>query len=160
MKLSKSAYIEKKETDLFQQVVFRYLPYWPLFLSAVIFTLLVGFIYLRFKTPLYEVTASILIKDEKRGLDDSKVEDALNLFGEKKIIENEIEVIRSRSIISQIVTRLNLYAPVEERSGITYRSAYLTSPVRVELEKPEELPFEASRVKFRYDDHTRTVAAK
>src|SRR5579859_1059964 len=149
MKLSKSAYIEKKKTDLLQQAFFRYLPYWPLFLAAGIFALIAGFVYLKFKTPLYEVTASILVKDEKRGLDDSKVEDALNLFGEKKIIENEIEVIRSRSIISQIVTRLNLYAPVEERSGLTYRSAYCTSPVTVELEKPEELPWEASRVKFR-----------
>ncbi|HXB07451.1 MAG TPA: polysaccharide biosynthesis tyrosine autokinase [Puia sp.] len=160
MKLSKNAYIEKKETDLLQQAVFRYLPYWPLFVAAGIFALLAGFIYLKFKTPLYEVTASILIKDEKRGLDDSKVEDALNLFGQKKIIENEIEVIRSRSIISQIVTRLNLYAPMEERSGFSYRSAYFTSPVRVELEKPEELPFEASRIKFRYDGRTLTVATK
>jgi len=98
-----------------------------------------------------------LIKDEKRGLDDSKVEDALNLFGEKKIIENEIEVIRSRSIISQIVTHLNLYAPVEEKSALSYRSAYLTSPVRIELEKPEELVREASRVKFTYNDQEQTV---
>ncbi|GGB20263.1 GumC family protein [Puia dinghuensis] len=160
MKLSKSAYIEKKETDLLQQALFRYLPYWPLFLAAVLFALIVGFIYLRYKTPLYEVTASILVKDEKKGLDDSKVEDALNLFGEKKIIENEIEVIRSRSIIYPIVTRLDLYAPVEERSGFSYRSAYLTSPVRVELEKPEDLPWEVSRVKFRYNGQTQTVATK
>lgn len=160
MKLSKSAYIEKKETDLLQQVVFRYLPYWPLFLAAVIFALIIGFVYLRSKTPLYEVTASILVKDEKKGLDESKVVDALNLFGEKKIIENEIEVIRSRSIIYQIVTHLDLYAPVEERSGFSYRSAYFTSPVRVELEKPEELPREVTRVKFRYYGKTRTVATK
>jgi len=156
MKISKDAYIEKTETDLLQQFIFRYLPYWPLFVAVGIFSLIAGFLYLTGKTPLYEVTASILIKDEKRGLDDSKVEDALNLFGEKKIIENEIEVIHSRSIISHIVTRLNLYAAVEEKSAFIYRSAYLTSPVRIELEKPEEL-LEASRVKFRYYDQTQTV---
>src|SRR6202022_3837911 len=137
MKNSKDAYIEKSETNLLQQFIFRYLPYWPLFVAFGMLSLIVGFLYLKCKTPLYEVTASILIKDEKRGLDGSKVEDALNYFGEKKIIENETEVIRSRSIISQIVTHLNLYAPVEEKSGFIYRSAYLTSPVKIELEKPE-----------------------
>ena len=156
MKISKDAYIEKTDTDLLQQFICRYLPYWPIFVALCIFSLITGSLYLKCKTPLYEVTASILIKDEKRGLDDSKVEDALNLFGQKKIIENEIEVIHSRSIISQIVTHLNLYAPVEERSAFIYRSAYLTSPVKIELERPEDL-YEASRVKFRYFDQTQTV---
>ena len=38
---------------------------------------------------LNEVKAKILVKDEKKGVDASKVLDALNLFGEKKIVENE-----------------------------------------------------------------------
>lgn len=167
MKVSKDAYIEKNDTDLLKRMSFRYLPYWPLFLAAVIVSFAVGLVYLEYTAPIYGVTASILVKDEKKGLDDSKAEDALNFFGEKKIVENEIEVIHSRSMVSQMVTHLYLYAPIEEKSGFiyrtvhlpvsVYRSAYLTSPVQIELEKPEELHYEVNRVKFRYDAHTQTV---
>ena len=90
MKVSKDAYIEKNDTDLLKRMSFRYLPYWPLFLAAVIVSFAVGLVYLEYTAPIYGVTASILVKDEKKGLDDSKAEDALNFFGEKKIVENEI----------------------------------------------------------------------
>ena len=150
MKVSRNADIETTETNLLHQLGFRYLPYWPLFAILLAFSIFIAFIYLKNKAPLYEVTTSILIKDEKRGLDNSKVLDELNVFGVKKIVENEIEVLHSRSIISQVVNDLSLYAPLEEKSGFSYKSAYLTSPVRIELAKPESL-VETERVTFNYD---------
>jgi len=150
MKVSQNANIETTETNLLQLFTFRYLPYWPLFLIVLGLSVLMAFVYLKNKAPLYEITASILVKDEKRGLDDSKVLDALNLFGAKKIVENEIEVIHSRSIVSQIVTNLQLYAPIEEQSGFSYRSAYATCPVKIELMKPDSLT-EVSRIQFSYE---------
>ena len=92
MKISKNADIETTEINLLQQYGFRFLPYWPVFLVLLIFSLIIASFYLKFKAPVYEVTSSILIKDEKRGQDDSKVLDALNLFGAKKIVENEVIV--------------------------------------------------------------------
>ncbi len=156
MKVSKNADIETTETNLLQQFVSRYLPYWPLFLIALIFSAAIGFLYLKYETPIYEVTASILIKDEKRGMDDSKVLDALNLFGAKKIVENEIEVLHSRSIMSEIVTDLQLYAPTEQKSGFLYRPAYTTSPVKIEIKDPKSL-IEATRVGFKYDKGSNLV---
>ena len=150
MKVSKNTDIETTETNLLQQFIFKYMPYWPLFVILLVVSAIIASLYLKYKTPLYEVSASILIKDEKRGLDESKVLDALNLFGAKKIVENEIEVLHSRSIISQTVTNLQLYAPIEERSGFSYHSAYTSCPVRVELENPDSL-IEANRISFRYD---------
>jgi capsular exopolysaccharide synthesis family protein len=149
MKVSKNADIETGETNLLQQLVFRYLPYWPVFVLLLICSAGTAFLYLKYKAPLYEITATILVKDEKRGLDDSKVLDALNLFGAKKIVENEIEVLHSRSIISQVATDLQLYAPVDEKSGILFRSAYITSPVIIRLENPDSLN-EVERISFNY----------
>ncbi|PWT73098.1 MAG: capsular biosynthesis protein [Bacteroidetes bacterium] len=160
MKVSKNAFVEKADTELLQRLSFRYLPYWPLFLIAIILSLAAAWLYLKYKTPVYEVTGSILVKDQKKGLDESKVEDALNLFGEKKIIENEIEVIRSRSIISQIVSNLNLYATMEEGSEFITRPAYLSSPVTIELEKPDNLLHEANKVKFSYNDFSKTIVTE
>jgi len=156
MKVTHNADIETSETNLLQQSVYRFLPYWPLFVLLLILSIGMAFLFVKVKTPLYDVTASILVKDEKRGLDDSKVLDALNLFGAKKIVENEIEVLHSRSIISQVAMGLQLYAPVEEKSGLLYRSAYITSPVIISLEKPDSLK-EADRIRFSYNEDSKAV---
>src|SRR5438067_7438877 len=92
----------QEEENLFQELADKYLPYWPLFLLLVLMSLVAAFVYLRYATPVYESNATILIKEDKKGLDD-KAFDALNLFGNKKNVENEIRVLRSRSLARQVV---------------------------------------------------------
>src|ERR1700687_5565095 len=96
----------------FQQLAIKYLPYWPFFLILLVISLGLAFAYLQIATPVYESSASILIKDEKKGQEDSKMEELLNLFGTKKIVENELEIIRSNEVIADVVTKLRLYAPI------------------------------------------------
>jgi tyrosine-protein kinase Etk/Wzc len=148
MKVSKNTGIETTEDNLIEQIFFRYRPYWPLLAILLILSAGIGFLYLKFKIPIYETTATIMVKDEKKGMDDSKVLEALDLFGEKKIVENEMEVLHSRSIVSQVVLDLHLYAPIYEK-GIFDKSAFLTSPVFIELKSPEVQTEDP--VNFKYD---------
>jgi tyrosine-protein kinase Etk/Wzc len=90
MKVSKNAGIETTETNLLQQFVFRYLPYWPVFVVLIICSAGAAFLYLKYTVPVYETTATILVKDEKRGLDDSKVLESRKQIGAKNIFVNEI----------------------------------------------------------------------
>lgn len=55
------------EKSLISQLWFKYFPYWPIFLMLLLLFGVGAYLYLRHKTPLYESTASILIKDEKKG---------------------------------------------------------------------------------------------
>ena len=71
------------DSNIITEILQRYLPYWPIFLLAVILSLTSSFYYLRYVTYLYNVSAKILVKDEKKGVDASKVLDALNL-GKRK----------------------------------------------------------------------------
>jgi capsular exopolysaccharide synthesis family protein len=99
---------------------------------------------------LYESSATLLIKDEKKGIDDSRMIESLNLITTKKIVENEIEVLRSRSLMSEVVKNLRLYAPVYHEDRWKKSSAYSSSPVQVEardLLMVEEFP----KVAFSYD---------
>src|SRR5438105_13449218 len=89
----------------------RYLSFWPLFLIMIILSLAAAWVYLRYAIPVYESTATILIKDEKKGLDDSRMLASLDQFASTKIVENEIEVLRSRTVMKEVVKRLGLYAP-------------------------------------------------
>src|SRR5436190_16694509 len=99
--------INQSEGNIVKQFWFKYSPYWPLFLLFLVITGIGARIYLRYKTPVYETTASILIKDEKKGEDDSKIIESLNLLSTKKIIENEMEVMKSKTLMLQVVRKLH-----------------------------------------------------
>ncbi len=104
----------QQDGNIVNQLLFRYLPYWPLFVVMIILGVAFAYVYIRYKVPIYEANASILIKDERKGADESKIVEQMNLFGSKKIVENEIEMIRSRGLLKNVVKNLRLYAPVYE----------------------------------------------
>lgn len=139
--------IARNEGKSITQVISNYLPYWPLFLIFFIVSILGAFIYLRYAVPKFEANATIIIKDEKKGYDDSKLMESLDLINTKKIIENEIEVLQSRSLMNSVVKKLHLYAPVYQEGKIKSISAYQFSPIFIEALNPDSL-IEVKRVDF------------
>ena len=149
----------ENEGNGFQQILTKFIPYWPLFIVALFISAVSLYFYLKFTTPIYETTASVLIKDEKKGQEDSKMEEVLNVFGTKKIVENELEIFHSNSLIISVVKKLDLYAPVYEEKGwrgLGTTSAYLTSPVIVEVPDPTDID-EAGKIYFRFSKSDSSV---
>ncbi len=101
MQTSKQGMTEEKEDSIKQQVVSKYLPYWPVFLLAMLLALSLSYVYLRYATPIYEANATLIIKDEKKGNEESKLVESLDQISSKKIVENEIEIIQSRKLMKQ-----------------------------------------------------------
>jgi capsular exopolysaccharide synthesis family protein len=98
-----------------------------------------------------------LIKDEKKGEDDSRIIESLNLLATKKIIENEIEVLKSKGLMMQVVKKLHLYAPISEKGKVKEISAYVSSPVSIEVLNPDSLSETEKPVLFTYDSAARKV---
>ncbi|MDP4212589.1 MAG: polysaccharide biosynthesis tyrosine autokinase [Bacteroidota bacterium] len=149
----------EKENNGFQQLLTKYLPYWPLFIFLLIVSGAGLYFYLKFTPPIYETKASVLIKDETKGQEDSKMEEVLNVFGTKKIVENELEIFHSNSLISSVVKTLGLYAPMYEEKGwrgLGTTSAYLTSPITVTVPNPNEID-EARNIYFNFSKADSTV---
>ncbi len=67
---------------------------------------------LRYKMPVYQTTATLLIKDDKSSTPASELQDAFDMFGAKKNVENEVEVLQSKTLMKEVVENLHLYAPV------------------------------------------------
>ncbi len=99
MQTKKNIRAEENEDSLIQQMVSKYLPYWPLFLLAILVGAGIGFTYLRYTIPIYEANATLIIIDEKKGNEDSKLMESLDLMSSKKIVENEVEIIQSRALM-------------------------------------------------------------
>ncbi len=156
MQVSANTGIETTENNLLQQLFFRYWPYWPVFVALIVFSLGAAYFYLRTATPMYESSATILIKDEKKGTDDSKFVESLNPLNSKKIVENETEIMRSRAVLGEVVKELFLYAPVSEQDGFVTKSAYTSSPIIVELKNPDSL-IETKQVPFTWSAETKMV---
>ena len=121
---------ERPETNLLVQILQRYLPFWPLFLITTSIGLTISWFYLRSQTKIYVASAKVLLKDPQKGGGDSKVLDALNIFSEKKIVENEIIVLRSSSILEEVVRDLDLYSSVYNQGKVRTEELYKdNSPV-------------------------------
>jgi tyrosine-protein kinase Etk/Wzc len=140
----------QQDGNIINQLLFRYLPYWPLFVIMLAVGLAGAYLFIRYKIPVYEITASVLIKDEKKGTDESKVLEQLNLFSSKKIVENEIEIVKSRSLLKEVVKDLHLYAPIYEEGKVSTIPAFTKSPIDIEIKNPDSLSTD-NKVLFSFD---------
>ncbi|HVS95569.1 MAG TPA: GNVR domain-containing protein, partial [Puia sp.] len=153
---------EQKDNNLISFVRFRFLPYWPLFALLVIFAVAGAYLYLRWATPTYEARADLLIKDANKGSGDAQTLASLNIFSTKKIVEDEIEVLQSQTLMRQVVRNLDLYAPVWAEGRVKPHLAYSSSPVLVEAMGFDSLYKDHSKVflgktPFRYDSANSAV---
>ena len=153
---------EQKDSNLISFIRFRFVPYWPLFALLLVLAGAGAMVYLKWAPPIYQAKADLLIKDENKGADDSKMLNSLNIFSTKKIVEDEIEVLQSQTLMREVVRNLYLYAPITAKGRFKTYQAYVSSPVVVEAMGFDSLYKEHTKVflgntPFRYDSATATV---
>lgn len=147
---------EEKEESVLDVLLFRFTPYWPLFLLLMFLFCAGAWLHLRFSTPLYQAYATILLKDERKGADDSRMLESLNIYTASKIVENEMEVLRSRTLMKDVVVNLHLYAPINADESFNSFDAYTSSPIIIEAEDPENVTG-LNAIPFVYHKNKRTV---
>ena len=125
-----------------QEVLFKYLIHWPWFVGAVLVCLIGAWIYLRMATPVYNISATVLIKDDKKGGNTGGMAglEELGLSGlisSSQNIDNELEVLRSKTLVKEVVNQLNLYVSYTDEDEFPSKNMYKTSPIIVSL-TPQE----------------------
>ncbi len=107
---------ESSDNDFDESVGFRdvfekYFIYSRWFILSVIVFVLLAFFKLRYEVPKYNINASILIKEKEKGnsiSDLSSFED-LGLFSSgDNSLENEIQILKSRRLMTKVVDELKL----------------------------------------------------
>lgn len=129
--------VDEEKID-FQEVLFKYLIHWPWFLGAIIVCLIGAWIYLHTATPVYNISATVLIKDDKKGGSAGMASELENLglnglMSSSQNIDNEMEVLRSKTIAKEVVVDLNLYISYKDEDEFPAKDMYKTSPVLVNL---------------------------
>ena len=105
----------------------RYLFYWPWFVLGILICLSMAFFYLRYATPQYMASTNILVKDDKKGgiLSEMSAFADLGLGGGMKSnVDNEVEILKSRTLVESTVKRLGLNVSILKKGTINTIDVY------------------------------------
>ncbi len=116
--------------------VMRYLRQWPWFVASLIVALAGAYVYLLYQQPVYKVQATLLIKNDKKSMGQEGMLKEMDAFASEKVIENEIEILKSFSLMEQVVSNLHLNVRYFRDTNFGKREMYEDVPVQVIPEAP------------------------
>jgi tyrosine-protein kinase Etk/Wzc len=109
--------------------IHKYLYMWPWILLSIILCLIIAFLYIKYTPLQYQVTAKVYIKDQTDKPESQVALKELQLFSDKKAVENEIEVLRSIQLMGKVVKDLNLNTKYFLKSFPVNNELYNASPL-------------------------------
>lgn len=99
---------------------------WLLYLTSIIFLIAAAFFYIRYTTPKYRAHAKILVKDSKKGgeIAGSGIFQELDLLSDHNSTDNEVELLKSRTLLEKTVDELDLHVRYFTEGTIKTKEAY------------------------------------
>lgn len=132
---------EEQSSFNFQTIYKAFILNWKWFLLSTLICIGVGFLYLRYTTPVYNTTAKLLIKDDnsdrrsgRGGLQALESMANLGVISNSYGIENEQEILTSTTIAEQAVRDLKLYVSYYIKGSVTNRLVYKEQPINIEMD--------------------------
>ncbi len=122
----------------FKETIYPYLFKWKWYLVTLAIGVIFGLLYLRYTIPTYNVSASILIKDDDKNDLVSQMSAVSELSGGGSIqnkIKNEIEILESRKLLSRVVKDLKLNINYIDNNGHISKEQFLNPWVRINFLK-------------------------
>ena len=111
---------------------------WQYFLLSLFICVCGALIYLRYATPVYQMSAKMLIKDDdSRGRRSTNMLNNMQQFGimtNSAGIENEVEILQSRILARDAVIDLKLYVDYKSAGRLKKSIIYKNQPVSVDLD--------------------------
>lgn len=157
---------DEKYDDLFQTdnekpvdykaILFEYLMYWPWFVACLLVCLVGAWCYLRYQAPVYNVNATVLIKQGDKNKPNGQnaslaaMQD-LGMLSMASSFDNEVEIIQSRTLLKQVVNALNLNITYTEKRTFGYpKQLYKNTPIQVWM-SPDEADKLSSSLQLQLD---------
>lgn len=125
---------EEENIDL-RSIAYRYIRNWYLFVIFLLLAFVGAFFYLLYTRPVYEVSSVVLIKDDKKGLGGNDFLKDLEMMGGNKIVENEMEVFKSRFLMKKVIESLRLNVMYTKHSYPIDEDLYGKSPIWMQVEQ-------------------------
>lgn len=128
-----------EEIDI-SKILFIALKHWYLFAIALAITMGIAWFYNWYTHPVYRMSGTVLVKDDKGSMGENLLAE-IGALQTKRNIENEIEILRSRSLIGKALKELNVDVTYIHKTGIRERELYNGTPVLLEYALLAPLPW-------------------
>lgn len=116
----------------YKEILNKYLTHWKWFVLCVLIALGLAFIYMRYTTPKYAVQTSIqILEDKSSGSELDVFQDIAVLGGGKNKVEDELQIVNSRSNFIEVVRELNLNTRIMVQGNIIETEIYKNPPVKL-----------------------------
>lgn len=126
---------EKEDLISVMEIVTLFIKHWKWILFGLLVALAVAFVYLRYTTPVYKVSSSVVLKEEGRSGPSAMpgTLEEIAMMGSVSNVENELYILRSRSMIRSVINRLDLHTSYIVEGRIKSVDLYTQSPVIVDM---------------------------
>src|SRR5690554_2816772 len=115
----------QQEVEMFdiKQVLERYMRHWKWFALSIFTFLAMVFIYLKVTIPVYNTSAKLLVEDKKSGGGSGElaVFSDLGLFSNTSSLANEVEILKSRTLIERVVRSEEHTSELQSRPHLVCR---------------------------------------
>ena len=131
-----SAEVETSKSVSLNEIIKPYLHRWLWFVIALFLSIALAFLYFKKTQSVYNIKSTILITDAKKaGGEFAVLSDlsGLNSMGTNSI-ENEVELLKSKKMMREVVVRLGLQTSVSAKDGLKDKELYMeTSPLKIQV---------------------------
>lgn len=132
---------EEQSSINFQTIYTAFILNWKWFLLSIIICVGLGFLYLKYSTPVYNITAKLLIKDDnsdKRSgggaLQALESMSNLGIISNNYGVENEQEILTSTTVAEQAIKDLKLYTSYYIKGNLKNTLVYKEQPINVDMD--------------------------
>jgi tyrosine-protein kinase Etk/Wzc len=131
----------EEETIDIKSIFFKVLRYWYLFVIFVPISFLCAFFYNRLSHPVYQCTTTVLIEDDKRSPSgEMELLEGFGLFSSKKNLENEISILKSYTLTSEAIKKIDFSCFYYQDTRYLLKELYTDSPFRVIIDSSYSQP--------------------
>ena len=131
---------EEKSSIDFQLIYSTLVLNWKWFVLSLVVCLGLGYLYLKYATPVYQASTKVLIKDDdqakRRGNMNSMIQSATNLgfMTNSNGIDNEIEILSAHDMAQQTVYDMKIYVNYYHKGTFKDQLIYKEQEVNVDLD--------------------------
>ncbi|QWX84361.1 polysaccharide biosynthesis tyrosine autokinase [Cellulophaga sp. HaHaR_3_176] len=115
---------QNNESIDIKEIILNYIKFWPWFLGSIFIALFFGYLYTRYAPVIYSTVAKIKIIDDAKEFNVASNPLELLNNGSDINMDNEIEILKSYKLLSQVVDELDLDVSYQEVGTIKTRQAW------------------------------------
>ncbi len=120
-----------------KEVLLKYLIYFPLFIITLGVSLGLAYLYVKYKSPVYSSSISVFFPEGNKGTGGSSTGsemgsglNELMLFSKKVNLANEIEVLKTKTLMTRVIRRLNLNLQYFKKGKIKKSELYNSPSIK------------------------------